>query len=91
MKSVSLSEAKDQLSALVDEASRTHEIVQITKHGKASAVLMAADDLESLHETLFWLSQPGIRDDIDEARASVAKGEGASAADLRREYGVPDR
>ena len=31
MKTVPLSEAKDKLSALVDEADTTHEIVQITK------------------------------------------------------------
>ncbi len=53
MTSVPLSEAKDKLSALVDEAERTHDIVTITRHGKPAAVLMAAADLESLNETMF--------------------------------------
>jgi len=47
---------QDTLSSLVDEAGRTHEIIRITKHGHVAAVLMSADDLESLHETLHLLS-----------------------------------
>lgn len=89
MRTVALSEAKDKLSALVDEADSTHEIIQITRHGHAAAVLMSADDLDSLHETLYWLSQPHVREDIQDAR--VAAGEGAAVAgeDLRARYGLP--
>jgi antitoxin YefM len=89
VKSVALSEAKDKLSALVDEAEREHEIIRITRHGRGSAVLMSEDDLESLHETLFWLSQPGIREDLAEARAAAANGQTIGAADVRTRYGSP--
>ena len=91
MRTVPLSEAKEQLSALVDDADRTHEIVQITRHGRPAAVLMSADDLESLQETIYWLSQPGVRDDIAEARRELAEGRTASGADLRARYGLPPR
>ncbi|WP_216639958.1 type II toxin-antitoxin system Phd/YefM family antitoxin [Arthrobacter sp. QXT-31] len=47
-----LSEAKDKLSALVEEADKTHEITQITRHGHPPAVLLSAADLESLQETI---------------------------------------
>ena len=67
-----LSEAKDKLSGLVDDVDTTHEIVTITRHGRPAAVLMSADDLESLHETLYWLSQPGIRESIAGARQDLA-------------------
>ncbi|MCU1478876.1 MAG: prevent-host-death family protein [Subtercola sp.] len=90
MKTVALSEAKDKLSALVDEADREHEIIRITRHGHGAAVLMSEDDLESLHETLFWLSQPGIREDIAEAEKAVADGRTTSAADVRARYGLPN-
>ncbi len=86
MTSVSLSEAKDKLSAIVEQAERTHEIVTITRHGRPAAVLMAAEDLESLHETLFWLSQPGVREDIAAARRDVQAGETAGAEELRAEF-----
>lgn len=89
MKTVPLSEAKDKLSALVEEADRTHEIIQITRHGHPSAVLMSADDLESLQETLHWLSQPGIREDLDQARRDIAAKNTVSGDDLRRQFGLP--
>lgn len=90
MTTVPLSEAKDRLSALVDDAERTHDIITITRHGRPAAVLMSADDLESLHETIFWLSQPGIREDIAEALEDIAKGRTISAAELRAEFGLPE-
>lgn len=89
MKTVALSEAKDKLSALVEEADSTHEIIQITRHGHPAAVLMSADDLESLHETLFWLSQPHVRQDVADARAAAAAGETTSGEDLRARFGLP--
>lgn len=91
MKAVPLSEAKDRLSALVDEADTTHEIVQITKHGRPVAVLMSADDLESLQETIYWLSQTGIREDLKQARRDHDEGRTISGEDLRAQYGLPAR
>jgi prevent-host-death family protein len=91
MRSVPLAEAKDKLSALVDDAETTHDIITITKHGRAAAVLMSADDLESLQETVYWLSQPGIRDDIAHAEREYAEGSTVSGDVLREEFGLPPR
>ncbi len=49
---------------MVDVADREHEIIRITRDGHGTAVLMSEDDLESLHETQFWFSQPGISEDL---------------------------
>ncbi len=87
---VPLSEAKDKLSALVEQAETTHEIVTITRHGRPAAVLMAADDLESLHETLFWLSQPGVRDDVEQAQRDLEAGDAVTAEQLRTEFGLAE-
>ena len=89
MTTVPLSEAKDQLSALVEQAEKTHEIITITRHGRPSAVLMAAEDLESLQETLFWLFQPGVVEDVAAARRDVAAGTSTGAQALRTEFGLP--
>jgi len=91
MRSVPLGEAKDKLSGLVDEAETTHEIITITRHGRPAAVLMSADDLESLHETLYWLSRPGIRESVAAAEREYAAGETISGEDLRAEFGLPPR
>jgi prevent-host-death family protein len=88
MKSVPLSEAKDKLSALVDEADTTHEIIQITRHGRVAAVIMSADDLESLNETLHARRTPGFVDELRQADADYAAGNTVSGADLRRRFGL---
>lgn len=88
MKNVPLSEAKDKLSALVDEADTTHEIIQITRHGRAAAVLMSADDLDSLNETLHALRTPGLADDLAQADADYAAGATVTGAEIRRRYGL---
>jgi prevent-host-death family protein len=91
MKTVSLTEAKDHLSALIDEADREHETVRITRHGHGAAILVSEDAWESMRETLFWLSQEGLRDDIAEARESAARHAGASADEVRARYGLLPR
>jgi prevent-host-death family protein len=90
MASIPLSEAKDKLSALVEAAETTHEIVTITRHGREAAVLMAKDDLDSLHETLFWLSQPDVRTDVDNARAEQQEGRTVSGDELRADFGLAE-
>jgi antitoxin YefM len=91
MKTVALTEAKDRLSALVEEAETTHEIIEITRHGHPAAVLMSAQDLESLQETIFWLSQPGVLDDVRDAATDLESGGTLSGDDLRAQYGLPAR
>lgn len=91
MRTIGLGEAKDKLSSLVDEAVSTHEIITITKHGHPAAVLMSADDLESLHETLHWLSKPDIVEEVRTAERRYLSGESTSGEDLRAEFGLPAR
>ena len=90
MRSIPLSEAKDKLSALVEAAETTHEIVTITRHGREAAVLMAKADLDSLHETLFWLSQPDVGTDVDDARTEQREGRTATGEELRAEFGLAE-
>ena len=86
-----ISKVKDRLNELVDAASVTHEQVTITKNGAPAAVLIGADEWESIQETLFWLSQPRIHEDLAEARADVAAGRTFSEAEIRAEFGVAKR
>lgn len=68
MKTTSLADIRTQLSKYVEDVMRTHERVTITKNGRPAAVLISAEDLEALEETLFWAGQ----DRADEAGATVA-------------------
>ncbi|MCK0091370.1 type II toxin-antitoxin system Phd/YefM family antitoxin [Rhodococcus sp. HNM0563] len=91
MTTVPLGEAKDKLSALVESVESTHDIITITRYGKPAAVLMSAEDLESLHETIYWLSRSGTREAVAEADQDYALGQTTSLEDLRAEYGLPPR
>lgn len=88
MRSVPLTEAKEKLSALVEEADTTHEIIQITRHGRVAAVIMSADDLESLNETLHALRTPGVVEELAQADADYAAGNTVTGEELRRRYGL---
>ena len=52
MKTLSLSEAKMKLSALVDDVRATDEEVVITKNGAPAAVLVSPDEFDSWRETI---------------------------------------
>jgi len=83
MRSVSVSEAKDKLSTLVESVEANHDAVVITRHGKPAAVLISTDDLESLTETLKWLSDPHHRVEIEESEADIASGRTLTLAEVR--------
>jgi prevent-host-death family protein len=74
MQIFTLAEVKKQLSEVIDAVINKHEPVTITSEGEPAAVLIGADDWESLQEKLFWLAQPGIKESIQTARAGVAAG-----------------
>ena len=74
-----IADARAQLSRLVDEASTTHERIEITKNGHRAAVLLGADDFDALQETIAVLSdQELLRDHyqgLDELRRHDSLGE----------------
>ena len=73
---LSLVDAKNHLSEVVDRVEREHGRVVITKHGRPAAVLVSLDDLEGLEETLAVLSEPGARADIVASRVAFEQNEG---------------
>lgn len=82
-----ISKAKDRLNELVDEAVKTHEHITITKNGSPAAVLVSVEEWESLQETLFWLSQPGILEDLAQSRREHQDGATLDEAEVRARMG----
>lgn len=58
----------------------------MTRNGRPVAVLMSADDLAALEDTLELLSDPTAMADIAQARLNEVAGNVVSAADLRAKY-----
>lgn len=86
-----MSDLKSHLSEYADRAEREHEQFTITRNGRPAVVLVSADEWASLQETLFWLSQPGIHEDLAEAEADIAAGRTLDESQVRRSLGLPPR
>ena len=63
MTTVSATEARKRLYALIDEVGQSHEPVQITGK-RGNAVLLSEDDWRAIQETLHLVSIPGMRTSI---------------------------
>lgn len=88
MTAVPLGDARDRLSEYVSEVERTHQRVTITRHGHPAAVLISADDLAAIEETLEILGTPGAAEAISEGLADAAAGRFADSDALKARYGI---
>ena len=64
MKTLSLSEAKMKLSALIEDLGVTEEEVVITKNGAPAAILVSPREFESWRETITVKSDVELMDEI---------------------------
>jgi prevent-host-death family protein len=67
MTTLPLAEVRANLSKLVDEAVRTHQRIEVTRQGRRAAVILSADDYDSIMETLAILSDSDL---VREVRAA---------------------
>lgn len=85
MQTVSVSEAKDRLSQLVESIDTTHDAVTITRHGRPAVVMLSVDDLEALQETLALLRDPQHAAEVAEADADIREGRTLSLDEVREQ------
>jgi antitoxin YefM len=64
MKTLSLSEVKMKLSALVDSVHSTDEEITITRNGRPVAVIVSPDEFESWKETQAVMSDADLMKEI---------------------------
>ncbi len=74
---------KANLSRYVASAMAEHERTVITVNGREAAVLINAEDLEILEETLYWTTQPDWAETLRAADRDFATGDAASMDDVR--------
>lgn len=70
-----LAEIRQHLSKFVDDAVKTHARFDITRNGTRAAVLMSADDFDSLMETLDVLSDADLVRDIQDGLRDAEAGQ----------------
>ena len=63
MQTLTASEARANLYRIIDETAASHEPIIISGK-RASAVLVSTEDRSAIHETLYLLAVPGMRESI---------------------------
>tara|TARA_Y100000739_G_scaffold44743_1_gene34354 strand:+ start:224 stop:466 length:243 start_codon:yes stop_codon:yes gene_type:complete len=69
MTSISITEARKRLFALVDEVGESHTPIEI-KGKRGNAVLVSEDDWRAIQETLYLTTIPEMRESILEGMAT---------------------
>lgn len=83
MRTLSVEEARDHFSLLVEQASTTHERFQITRNGSRAAVLMGTDDYDAMIETLAVVADADLAQDIGKGLRDLAQGAASTADQVR--------
>ena len=82
---VSITEMRPRLSELLARAHEQYDRFVITRHGRAEAVLLSADEFDGLLETLEILADKALVKRLVEADDELARGVGHSLEEVRRE------
>jgi len=81
MINLTATEARKSFFELIKKSNQAHEIFEV-QHKSGNAILMSADEYESLQETLYLLSQPNFKGDFSDAVKEVEAGELVSFEDI---------
>jgi antitoxin YefM len=74
VKTLSLSEAKPNLSSLVDSVERTDEEIVITRNGRPVAVLISPDEFDGWKETVAIRSDASLMAEVAKGRKALKSG-----------------
>jgi len=84
MTTVPVAEARQNFSALVDEAVATHQRVLVTRNGVPVVWVIADEDFESIMETLDVLADATAMADVAQSRADAAAGRYVTADETEK-------
>ncbi|TSC86626.1 MAG: prevent-host-death family protein [Microgenomates group bacterium Gr01-1014_7] len=87
-KTLPITEARANLTSLVDRATRLLDEYIITVNGKPAAVLMSAEELESLKETNEILADTELMKAIKEGEDDIKAGRYVSFEQLKKELNI---
>lgn len=82
MPTLPVADARAQLSRLIGEVTTTHERFEITRNGRRAAVLLSADDYDTLLDTIAVLSDAELLTAHAEGRAAIGAGDYLDADQL---------
>jgi len=81
-KLMSISDVRANLPDLVNKVNDTLDRVTITVNGQPKAILVSAEELDSLEETVEILAIPGAKNSISQGLKEAKKGQGTPITSL---------
>lgn len=84
MTTVPVAEARQNFSALVDEAVATHQRVLVTRNGVPVVWMISDEDFESIMETLDVLADAAAMQDVTQSKTDSAAGRFVTAAEMEK-------
>ncbi len=91
MTTLPLAEVRANLSRLVDDAVRTHQRIEVTRKGRRAAVLLSAEDYDSIMETLDILGDQELMREVRAAEADAEAGQIYTLDDVTEEMRAAGR
>src|SRR5580693_1903790 len=82
MTTIPVAEARQNFSALVDEATTTHQRILVTRNGVPAIWMIADEDFESIMETLDVLADAAAMRDVSTSQADAVAGRYITAAEM---------
>ena len=88
IKTLPITEARKNLTKLVDRSGRLMEKYIITVNGKPESVLMSHEEYEGWIETMDILSEPGALKEIKQAEKEIEEGKGIPWEDVKKDLNL---
>lgn len=82
------SQARSNFYNLIDEVSKTLKRFVITKHGRAKAVVLSPEEVESWEETIEILSDKKLMKSLKEGEEDIEKGRTHDWEEVKKELGL---
>lgn len=83
MTMITATEARRSFFEIIKQANQQHDIIQV-QHKSGNAVIMSAEDYESLQETLYLLSQTDFKQKF---KQSVEEADSGNTASFEEVFG----
>ena len=83
---ISISEARRRIFDIAEEVQKPNKYYTFTENGKPKAVLMSAEEFDSLMEDFEILSDQGLFARIQEAEKEIARGDYVTLDELKQEF-----
>jgi prevent-host-death family protein len=84
---ISISEARKRIFELAEEVQKPSNYYTLTENGRPKAVLMSAEEFDSIMETIDILGDSNILENIKKAEEEYKRGEFQTWEELKKEIG----